>query len=926
MIQRWPTPSRTAETLLVRRDGHDALFLNELKFQTNTALKLRIPLESTNVPAVKAALGQQGIVEGADYRGEAVVAALRAIPDSPWVMVARMDTAELYAPLRERLWLTVLLMGALLLGAGACVGLVWRQQRVQFYRKRAETADVLRASEVRYRRLFETAKDGILILETETGKVVDANPFLAELLGFSREAFLGKQIWELGFFKDIVANQAHFEELQRKEYIRYENMPLETSDGRSIEVEFVSNVYLANHHKMIQCNIRDNTAHNRMAKALATSEARYRRFFEAARDGILILDTETGMVMDVNPFLVERLGFSREEFFGKKVWELGFLKDIAANQAHFAELQQQGHVRYEDMPLHTSDGRRIEVEFVSNVYEVDHKKVMQCNIRDLTERRITEAKLHVSEERFRQITENVADLIALLDLKGRRVYNSPSYRDLLAGSDLDVGADSFLQIHPADQERIRRIFAQTVSTGVGQRTDYRLIASDGSVHYVESQGSVIREGSGQIANVLVVSRDVTERKSNEVAMQRMQAELEQSNRDLQRRNQEVQAFYHTLSHELKTPLTSAREFVSIVMDGLAGPLTETQLEYLSIAKESCDQLRLYINDLLDVTRLETGKMSIEFQALSLATLVERVVEMLAPAAAGKGISLGYDYQPDLPAVPLDQQRIQQVLTNLTTNAIKFTPAGGQIRVSLSESPAAPECLQVAVRDTGRGIPKDQLDLVFNRLYQVNGDNRSAESPRGLGLGLYISQELVQLHGGRIWAESELGQGSTFTFTIPKRQEPATLNVLVVDDEAGIRNTLRQLLEKKGYHVTLAGGGAEALGLMRQQLPALVILDLEMPDMDGAETLEQIRKQWGEIPVVVHTGYPEGDLMKRALKGAPFTVVAKPASPEQVLNTVRLLARWNHETVGERKSNRLPGREDLSLRPVNTPANGLQLEP
>jgi CheY-like chemotaxis protein len=183
---------------------------------------------------------------------------------------------------------------------------------------------------------------------------------------------------------------------------------------------------------------------------------------------------------------------------------------------------------------------------------------------------------------------------------------------------------------------------------------------------------------------------------------------------------------------------------------------------------------------------------------------------------------------------------------------------------------------VAVRDTGRGIPKDQLDMIFNRLYQVNGDDQSAESRNGLGLGLYICQELVQLHGGRIWVESELGQGSTFTFTIPKRQNRPALNVLVVDDEAAIRDTLRQLLEKKGYHVTLAGGGAEALELMRQQLPALVILDLQMPDMDGAETLEQIRKQWGEIPVVVHTSYPEGDLMNRALKGAPFTVLAKPA--------------------------------------------------
>jgi PAS domain S-box-containing protein len=279
-ISRWPTPSRTAETLLVRRDGHDALFLNELRFQTNSALKLRIPLERTNVPAVKAALGQQGIVEGIDYRGEPVAAALCAIPDSPWSMVARMDTAEVYAPLRERLWLTVLLMGALLLGAGASVGLVWRQQRIHYYRARHEATEALIASEVRYRRLFESAKDGVLILDAETGMVVDVNPFLIELLGFSHEHFLGKKLWELGFFKDIVANQAHFAELQQKEYIRYEDRALKTADGRRIEVQFVSNVYQVNHHRVVQCNIRDITDRKQAEQALREREARFAALFE----------------------------------------------------------------------------------------------------------------------------------------------------------------------------------------------------------------------------------------------------------------------------------------------------------------------------------------------------------------------------------------------------------------------------------------------------------------------------------------------------------------------------------------------------------------------------------------------------------------------------------------------------------------------
>jgi PAS domain S-box-containing protein len=164
-------------------------------------------------------------------------------------------------------------MGALLLGAGASVGLVWRQQRVHYYRARHEATEALVASEVRYRRLFESAKDGILILDAETGMVVDVNPFLIGLLGFSHEQFLGKKVWELGFFRDMVANQAHFAELQQKEYIRYEDRALETADGRRIEVEFVSNVYPVNHHRVIQCNIRDITERKRAEGILRTFNA-----------------------------------------------------------------------------------------------------------------------------------------------------------------------------------------------------------------------------------------------------------------------------------------------------------------------------------------------------------------------------------------------------------------------------------------------------------------------------------------------------------------------------------------------------------------------------------------------------------------------------------------------------------------------------
>ena len=276
-IQRWPTPTQTAETLLIRRDGNDAVFLNELKFRKGSALSLRVPITRIAVPAVKAACGQEGIVNGLDYRGEPVVAAIRAVPDSPWFLVARMDMAEAYAPLMNRLWPIVALASSMLLIAGLSIILIWRRKRLQFYMEKAEITRVLLASEVQYRRLFEAAHDGILIVDAQTGKVMDVNPFLVNLLGLSREYFLTRTLWELGFSSDAIANGANFVELQQKGYIRYEDMPLETVDGRSIDVEFVSNIYEVNGSKVIQCNIRDISARTLTQRKLARVIARLAR-------------------------------------------------------------------------------------------------------------------------------------------------------------------------------------------------------------------------------------------------------------------------------------------------------------------------------------------------------------------------------------------------------------------------------------------------------------------------------------------------------------------------------------------------------------------------------------------------------------------------------------------------------------------------
>lgn len=366
---------------------------------------------------------------------------------------------------------------------------------------------------------------------------------------------------------------------------------------------------------------------------------------------------------------------------------------------------------------------------------------------------------------------------------------------------------------------------------------------------------------------------------------------------LLRQNEEIRNFYHTLSHELKTPLTSAREFLSIVMDGLAGPVNSTQVEYLGIARESCDQLRVCINDLLDTTRLETGKLTLEMKVVSPAALVQHLVTVFQHKASEKKLRLRHEIQPDLPEVAMDERRITQVITNLLNNAIKYTPPGGQIVVSAQDAPDLPDQLQIAVRDTGCGIEKEEQERIFERLYQVKAGDASTEN--GIGLGLYLCRELVKLHGGNIRVESEPGQGSTFKFVLPKSERSLHANLLVIEDDPATLEMLRDLLAGEHYNVRTARDGAEGLEEMHRQTPDVVLLDLEMPRLKGPETLKEMRKRWGSIPVIVHTGFNDTELMKEALAFSPFTLLAKPSSPAQILETVRKVERAADTTIWKR---------------------------
>jgi len=299
----------------------------------------------------------------------------------------------------------------------------------------------------------------------------------------------------------------------------------------------------------------------------------------------------------------------------------------------------------------------------------------------------------------------------------------------------------------------------------------------------------IRAGAADYIPKRVVSTESLKRTINNAvekfhlrnAIESQTHRLQKNNIELTRKHEEIQRFYQTVSHELKTPLTSIKEFVCIILDGIAGPISDEQKEYLELVKESCMQMANEINDLLDMTRLETGKYRVELEPNDIEILIKRVVSSMQIIAKQKMITISMELDRTLPDVFMDPKRVEQVLTNLLNNAIKFTDKHGEILVKAEYESDTAEFLKISVLDNGCGIASDDLNKIFERLYQVNPEkniNSTSTSNCGLGLGLNICKELVKLHNGEITVQSKIDKGSCFSFTLPVYYEEVGLDSLI----------------------------------------------------------------------------------------------------------------------------------------------------
>jgi len=458
LIESWPTPSKTSETLIAKREGDSAVFLNELKFRKNTTLKDKISIERKDILIVKAILGEKGVVEGFDYKGDEVMGYVCSVPNSPWFMVARMDKAEMFAPMKEKLWWMRVVSILLMLGSGAGLGFIWRHQKVKFFKEKSEVTNELIASETRYRRLFESAKDGVLILDAKTGMIDDVNPFLIDLLGYSHEEFIGKKIWDIGFFKDIFASYENFLELQQKEYIRYEDLKLKTSEGKGINVEFVSNVYLVNNHKVIQCNIRDITERKNAEEDIKNSKKLLQRIIDILPIRIFWKDKNL-KYLGCNKIFAKDAGKNNsEELIGLDDFQMNWKEQAKIYRDDDKSIIKSGvsKLNYEE-PQTTPTGNKIWLN-TSKMPLIDLKGNtigILGTYEDITEHKQAEEKTQLLAHTIRSIDE----IITITDLEDKFIFVNQAFCDIYGYTFEEIiGQHVKILLSPNNHPELLKIF------------------------------------------------------------------------------------------------------------------------------------------------------------------------------------------------------------------------------------------------------------------------------------------------------------------------------------------------------------------------------------------------------------------------------------------------------------------------------------
>ena len=765
------------------------------------------------------------------------------------------------------------------------------------------------------RGVFSTLGDAVLII-TPDRRLVEINPAGEKMLGYRAEELRGKsvEIIHVDHEKFIEAGEIINRAFRRGETARFRNR-LKRKNGQIFPIgNTVSLLHDDQNRPVGILNIvRDLTEwvnveqelERQVADRTASLEeinSRFATILEQAPVGILSIDLN-GYVTEANPAALRVLGSpSREQTTKLNVLTLPTLAESDIGKL-FEEVLRTGqpqsmeswytshwgkkaYLRARLVPRLDKDGRRVGVIQI---------------LEDATASRQAEAELR----KLYQAVESSPVSVVITSLDGAIEYVNPRFCQTTGYTREEAHGQNPRILKSGKQSpHVYNELWQAITNGRPWRGELLNRKKNGELYWESAHISPVIDESGQVTNFVAVKEDITERK-------RVEAELEESRREAESANQAKSVFLANMSHEIRTPMNAIIGMTELTLDT---DLTEEQRDYLETVKNSGEHLLNLIDNILDLSKIEAGKMDLEDSRFNLRTAIEGVIKGLAARAVGRGLEISSRFSPGTPELLIgDPIRLRQIILNLVGNAVKFTTQG-QVRVEVEpeEERTGRVKLKITVADTGPGLSPEQQGVIFEPFSQA--DNSTTRKFGGSGLGLTISKRLVEMMDGRIWVDSQLGQGATFGFNawfkLDQTSTPAEttdqsagrtdgrnsekidlskLSILVAEDNPVNQKMTRVMLERKGARVTVVSNGRQAVEATRKESFDLILMDVQMPEMDGLEATEIIRRELADDdacpPIIALTAHAMKGDREKFLAAGMDDYLSKPMVPQKLYQAV-----------------------------------------
>lgn len=732
--------------------------------------------------------------------------------------------------------------------------------------------------DIRFRQLFFDSHMVFLVIDPDSGNIVQANKAAERYYGYSLDQIRKMKITQINTLndKDIrLRISLAFEDMQSRFTMKHR---LASVEVRDVEV-FAGPVNYAGKTHLYSI-VSDITERLKTEKRLTESEKSYHGLFDSISDAIYIQDRE-GFFIDVNKGAEKMYGYAREDYIGKtpdflsaegrnditqlkKNIELAF--QGVESGFEFWGMKKNGEIFPKYVRLFKGEYFGQEVAIA-----VGH---------DITNRKLVQQELEESRFNLNTLINVSDDVLLLLDSKGVILLHNNAFANYYANKKNMAGDNLFSLLSGSVAEERRKYFSNVLETGKPISFEENSFEKDWWITYYPIPGK-----DAKVERVAVYARDITGQKKL-FALQRNLQVAEKS-------AMIKQQFLSNMSHEMRTPMNGIVGMAEMLAQT---NLDEQQQDYLTTIKDSSHTLLSLINDILDLARFESGNMPINLEPMDVLGLKEKIMSLFRHSAQGKGLAFDVAFSDQLPATFVtDEKRLLQVLINLIGNALKFTQSGKvTVKASLDLKKRNYKIVRFTVKDTGIGIDNDFLPRIFDEFAQL--DNSKTRKYEGSGLGLAISKKIVNLLGGEIGVESEKGKGSAFWFTIKvsdsdqpaavsktggrKEFAPLYMNVLMVEDKIINRKVASLILKNLGCTVDMAENGLQGVEKVSKNLYDVVLMDIQMPVMDGVTAVKAIRKLKQKQPWIIGLSAEamKGDA-ERYIEQGMDDYLTKPIVPE-----------------------------------------------